>query len=190
MIPLSDSEIELAARHLNLTDLTVSVRREWGAENPDHRPRIHGALEAFRAATPDLLTSISHAPGLGGWAAARTFKQVLAGAGAPPRGLGFDLEKSARVTEALVRRVCRVPGEFEQAPSPAALWTAKEAAYKSLRGPDQPTLASEIEIVSWGTLSRFETFTASFRRNPTGLKIRGVSWSQDEYRLSLAVFEP
>lgn len=77
------------------------------------------------------------------------------------RPCGFDLETIARVKEPIVARIAS-PDEVSEAPAPAALWTAKEAAFKALASFKQPQTVSQIRIGAWknlpGSPSRFGTF--------------------------------
>lgn len=111
--------------------------------------------------------SKSHAPGLAGFI--QTQDRLL--------GLGFDIEKTERVTAEVAARICQNPKEFSQAPSPASLWTAKEATYKALRGPAQPQTVSQVCLENWQKHdSQFETYNfhplgAQFKRENKGLVI-------------------
>lgn len=62
--------------------------------------------------------------------------------------VGFDIEQTARVLPAVALRVSDEE-QMRLAPSPAALFVAKEAAFKSLRGSRQPKVLSEVEILEW-----------------------------------------
>lgn len=62
---------------------------------------------------------------------------------------GIDLESAARVRADVLARVC-TPGEVEAAPTPDALWTAKEAAFKAcVNGGGLSQVLSQIEIHDW-----------------------------------------
>ena len=69
---------------------------------------------------PLLSISISHCPSLGMYAWEKK-----------PTYLGIDVEITHRVSLRVAQRVSKNPLEWKRAPSPAFLWTAKEAAYKA-----------------------------------------------------------
>ncbi len=110
-------------------------------------------------------TSISHTRTLGGFAFATTKRQV-----------GFDLEPVTRkISEAAYSRAAtseerNMLSEFtwparsqlqvlmakqqRQILQPIALWVIKEAAWKALRGPQQPKTISQIKILSLTILAQ------------------------------------
>lgn len=131
-------------------ELRFSV--DWGASAPGGRARLRAAIAESigRPGDRDVLdlsrppafadgfASVSHGPLGGGFAFSRS------------RPLGFDLEPLERVREAAALRLARSEDELRQAPSPAALWCAKEAAFKALYVPGpQPTTASSMAIAGW-----------------------------------------
>lgn len=85
----------------------------------------------------DLKISISHAQGLGGWVQAETSSE-----------LGFDIEVSSRLRIHPVKRISS-PQELTSAPSPAHLWTAKEASFKALSYKYSLQTLSQIETQKW-----------------------------------------
>jgi phosphopantetheinyl transferase (holo-ACP synthase) len=72
-------------------------------------------------------------------------------------GIGIDVESASRVTERVCHRVCASALELASSPTPAMLWTAKEAAFKALsnfstrnhESAAMPEVISQIEIVNW-----------------------------------------
>jgi 4'-phosphopantetheinyl transferase EntD len=125
--------------------------------------RIEDLSEAPRL--PEGSVSISHCRLLGGWAFSATSQR-----------LGLDIEQIARVRPELALRMSN-ESEMEEAPHPAALWTAKEAAFKYLRGERQPLTAKEIRVTSWSlTAQGFYRFSAVYE----GEIIPGVSWAQGD----------
>jgi hypothetical protein len=106
--------------------------------------------------------SISHCRSLGGWAYSSTASR-----------LGFDIEQMDRARPEVVVRQGR-PEELKEAPHPAALWTAKEAAFKYLFGDGQPLTAKAIEIGEWSDAgSGILRFSARFEAEV----FSGYSWS-------------
>jgi 4'-phosphopantetheinyl transferase len=150
--------------------LSFSVSRDWGSDCDGYREKIRAGIAALSPTD----SSISHTQGLGGFAA------IL---GAENRKIGFDIEVIARVTPQIAGRVRTTADELSLAPSPAHLWVAKEAAFKALKGPQQPKLISEIHIVDWQkTKSQFETFRV------TGLNSRGAVFIQSSFAFGVFIF--
>ncbi len=127
----------------------------WGSSAPEYRTQLRRALceklismgvQFDREQVMDLSKwplaeginiSLSHCPEAGGWAITDWHQSV-----------GFDLEVPKRVKAEVVARVSN-PSEVSSAPSAAALWVAKEASFKALRGPRQPLLISQVQISNW-----------------------------------------
>ena len=119
--------------------------------------------------------SISHSNYLGG--AAYAADQV-----------GFDIEETARVLPAVALRVSDEQ-QMRIAPSPAMLFVAKEAAFKSLRGPRQPRVLSEVEIISWQTHNFSQPlyyFTAQLKGQP--FQWFGVCFEDSQTTVGISVF--
>ena len=189
------------AEFLQVPSVELFVSPDCGAGKPGHRELIrahlaaqvgssHGSVEPLEKSqlqsnlTSSLaVASISHAPGLGGYALVRKSERTSR------LQIGFDLEVVARVTEPIARRVCLTAAEFERAPNAAALWAAKEAAYKSLQGPAQPQTVAEVEITSWTTRSQFETFAFHTRQKSENLKYLGLCWQEDRHQFALAIVQ-
>ncbi|WP_413559029.1 4'-phosphopantetheinyl transferase family protein [Bdellovibrio sp. HCB209] len=147
MLIIDNHKLESLRKHLNCPDLQVYAYAEWGSKNPDHRQLIHAHRDriVLNSATP-LHSSIAHTQGMG----------ILV---ISPHPVGVDIESTSRITEPAVKRVAR-PGEYEQAPSAASLWTAKEACFKALRTFKQPSVLSGFSVGSWQKIaSQFETFS-------------------------------
>jgi hypothetical protein len=124
--------------------LLVSAFTEFGADKPDYRARLRAQSELAKSAR----VSRSHSTTAGGFAqSARA-----------DRGLGFDLETTARITLPVVRRISTAE-ELQAAGSVwPRLWVAKEACFKALQGPQQPKLVSDLHIGGWQRQSsQFDT---------------------------------
>lgn len=144
---LSIEDVEQLRKVLKLPTLEFILRPTWGSLSSSHRQEIHSHLEKRKHEVHDICaSSISHCRSLGGFAFS---------AFAPDQKiqLGFDVEEDLRVTDEIARRICKSSEEFSVAPSAVSLWTAKEAAFKVLKGPLQPRVVSEIELRDWNILS-------------------------------------
>lgn len=122
-------------------------------------------------------SSISHTQDLGGYVFLPMTESAYADA------IGLDIEIISRVTDPIVKRICKTEQEFKNAPSAAALWCAKEAAFKALRGADQPQVISEIEISEWKTNSHFETFSFF----SLGVRQSGLCLRKGVYQFAIAL---
>lgn len=182
---ISAAEIEKIRTLLGLPHLEVVLRPTWGSENLSYRDEIHGELKKKMAkAYPFSDSSISHCRSMGGFAfTVYDSNHVI--------GLGFDLEEDSRVTPEIAQRVCKKEDEFSNAPSAASLWSAKEAAFKSLKGPKQPKVVSEIEITGWQKVdSQFET---AFVKDPQAFgssRIQGVLIKKAPYTFAFFTASP
>lgn len=149
---MNDAEAFLRAK-LGDPELRLIVAKDHSSLSPDFRARLRARIadelrvhDDERARVLDLKTpllraagrylSISHCPVAGGFVVSR-------------KPVGLDLEVASRVKPAVIARISR-PGELESAPGAAALWAAKEAAFKALQHAERsPDLASQIEIGDW-----------------------------------------
>jgi phosphopantetheinyl transferase (holo-ACP synthase) len=179
---LSAQEIEIICRYLQLENLEIVLRPTWGSKNPDFRENLHGELKKRMAkAYPFSDSSISHCPSMGGFAFT-TFDSdhVLQ--------IGFDIEEDARVRTETAQRICETLAEYQEAPSNASLWTAKEAAFKCLKGPRQPLVVSAVELTNWQTVdSRFETAEAKDPHQFNYARIQGIVVKKPPYTLTFFV---
>ena len=138
---ISTAQIEILKKLLSAPELQVFVQENWGSQDPTHRESLREFAQNFAHA----FTSRSHTQGAGVFVA--HFSAV-----------GVDIEVSDRVTPAVVARIASAE-ELKAAPSPASLWSAKEAAFKALYAFDQPPVVSKISIGDWKKIdSRTETF--------------------------------
>ncbi len=75
--------------------------------------------------------------------------------------LGVDAEKSSRVTDKVLKKIKK---ESDDAIAQNSfLWVAKEAAFKALQGPSQPTAFSLINIKNWSDVGPFSLFTFQWK---------------------------
>ena len=79
--------------------------------------------------------------------------------------MGFDLEQPARAKEKTVLRISNKE-ELSASPSPASLWSAKEAAYKSVSSILSGAAIRQISVFDWkpflkGQGSKFEKHSKS-----------------------------
>ncbi|MGE0763527.1 MAG: hypothetical protein AB7N80_09645 [Bdellovibrionales bacterium] len=189
---------------LGLKNVHLLWRRDWRAQEQNHRPILRAAaLESLRelaqSKTPavslpanlkdvfqDLkkppqvtgfTVSISHCPLAGGFAVAFSDEGQL----------GFDLENAAQVTPEIALRVSSKQ-ELEQAPSPACLWTAKEATFKSLLGPAQPLVLSAIHLHNWHVLERGVWLFSAEIQQLKAARIRGILKQENDLIVGLSQF--
>ncbi len=114
----------------------AEVKTQWGARQDNHRLELHQAVQDFRE------FSISHAPEAGGYfAVAPTSSRTLP--------VGFDIEKAERVRSIVIKRVMNSGDDVPLRVPQSLVWSAKEAAFKSLKGPGQPVVISEIMVFDW-----------------------------------------
>lgn len=165
-------------RALNLARCSALVSSEGGASAANFREAIQ-TTKAALGSWVDLF-SISHAPTLGGFLAVQITPD------SPILDIGFDVEEISRVRRPVIERVCADPCELTIAPSGAALWCAKEAAFKSFRGPHQPQVISEIFIHEWRHESQFETFIGEYRHSLVRLKSVGFTFSKETHQFAVA----
>ncbi|MEK2647098.1 4'-phosphopantetheinyl transferase family protein [Bdellovibrio sp. BCCA] len=171
---LSQSTIEFLQKSL-VSDLQVFAKPEWGSQNPSHRELIRTELAEVFSNT-DLKTSVSHCEGMG----------VVVVSRSP---LGVDVEVRAHVEEKIVARVSSNE-EVLAAPSPASLWSAKEAIFKALRSYNQPSVVSKISVGAWKNIdSQTETYRLlhpEIHGSPS--ENRGVVMHFGEHTYSFFVF--
>lgn len=156
----------------------------WG---PSARSTIREALFAVTAQpewldlakpphAPGLYASISHCDQGGGFCVSET------------RPVGFDVELAVRVSERTVARICAGADEVRSAPSPAALWCAKEAAFKSLLSTGfQPSIVAAITTTDWRASDATSAFhceaflepqtTSASKGSTRAPRLEGVVWS-------------
>jgi hypothetical protein len=180
-------------RHLDLEDAELQVGREWASDAKDHRQLLRAAVAAKlnlnEAQRFDLMNlscpprvegvsiSLSHCPRAGGFL---LWPQKSA-------QIGFDLEDPGRIQGAVVERISTL-AELNAAPSPALLWVAKEATFKSLFGPSQPAAISTIFVAKWESI---EPSIWGFHAQVQGLNdkwIKGVAATFMNLVLGLAKF--
>ncbi|MGZ5278452.1 MAG: 4'-phosphopantetheinyl transferase superfamily protein [Pseudobdellovibrionaceae bacterium] len=179
---LARSEVETIQKYLQLENLEIVLRPDWGSQNPNYRESLHGELKKRMAkAYPFSDSSISHCPTMGGFAFTMfDSNHVLQ--------IGFDIEEDSRVRVETARRICHIAAEYEAAPSPASLWTAKEAAYKCLKGSKQPAILSHVEVTNWQTVSsQYETVEIKNAHQFNYTRIQGIVVKKQPYTLTFFI---
>ncbi len=143
---------------------------EWSAKNPNYRQNIRHCLATKlsshfsrvqlaqlydlnrRPEASDRFISISHCKLLGGFALSQ-FR------------VGFDVEETQRISQAILKRVCD-ESELQDCPQLEFLWVAKEAGFKAL-SQEQPTLMISNLVISdfvcFDWASHYENQVFSFR---------------------------
>ncbi|MFN7263229.1 MAG: 4'-phosphopantetheinyl transferase superfamily protein [Pseudobdellovibrionaceae bacterium] len=160
---------------LKVPDLEIRISSHW-----NEKGRAQLQEHFIQHALPDWQTgnlSLSHTKDLGGYLCSHS------------AFVGFDIETIERVREDMVLRVSNYQ-ELQEAPSPAALWCAKEAVFKALLKLQQPKVLSSIQITGWKTDSQFETFTLG---NPESFGVqfsRGLIFELAPHSFSFFVCRP
>lgn len=147
----SSDDLKNLREFFKITSLDVELRPNWGSQNFGYREDLHGDLKKKMAhAYPFSDSSIAHCRSVGGYAfTTYDSNHVIS--------LGFDIEEDSRVSKEVVSRICKDTQEVDLAPSFSSLWTAKEAAFKALKGAKQPQTISSVVLTDWKKLSHFET---------------------------------
>ncbi len=157
-----------------IPQLITSHNGQWNSLEPGYREIIRADLkQKIQSITPaaslnelddlkkpprpkDWSVSIAHCLTLGGWAAVPR-----------PWRVGLDIEQLKRVSNAIVDRVSGNE-ERKLAPTVAALWGAKESAFKALEH-EQPKVIAQITIDQWHSDPRgWLVFKSSTHRTLTG----------------------
>ncbi len=161
--------------------LQLHLRPEWGSQHSGFRQAIKDDIQLKKFSLSQV--SISHEQNLGGYL---LDPDIEAGTRHSfVNDIGFDLEITGRVSRPVALRVSNID-ELTLAPSAASLWTAKEACFKSLRGPEQPQLLSQLELGQWQKkTSHLETvqLISVDGKTPSSTGF-GVVIHQDNYTLS------
>lgn len=180
---LTPDEIQKLRTLLQLPGFEAELRPEWGSHFHGHSEKIHSEINSrLQSGKSRGSSSISHCPGLGGFAITNADPQIQ---------IGFDVEETARVSEAIARRVCVTSEEFLRAPSPASLWAAKEAGFKALRGPRQPSVVSALEIYDWKKAgSQYETASLKHGQFDSSSRIEGVLFKKSSFTFAFFVLRP
>lgn len=179
-------EIDEIKKRLGLQHFEIRLSSAWGSRENESRENLHLHLKnTIPENFPRAAVSVSHSMSLGGYAFTKDSGVQI----------GLDIEETERVTDEVARRVCKTLLEFTTAPSPASLWTAKEASYKALLGPHQPTVISDMRVGNWESpaetvFSHLETF--QFHKDDLRHKFNnhGAVTSKDLYTIAFFSFRP
>jgi hypothetical protein len=182
---IDPQQFGIIKEHLGLKDLKLFLDNEVGSTSEGFRSIIRQHLvrelstandftvtEALKEALMDLEKipecefagiSVSHCRQLGGFFLCM-----------PKAEVGFDIEEQGRISEAVLRRVCR-DEEFEALGvfEPSFLWVAKEATIKAARKNPEVKVYSDTYILGWedrgGGVYSFDAQTKS--RTPLGVGV-------------------
>lgn len=156
--------------------IRLDVRKEWASTTDDHRAEIRAALGEARE------FSISHCPMAGGY--------VALNPGSSLKSLGLDLEVFSRIRKPVVERIRNPKEEFPQHLPFQLLWSAKEAAFKSLKGREQPSVVGHAITLHWREIApdlwRFSFFSQTFG-NPSFPYQGGYIWLEGEMLVGLCL---
>ena len=178
---LSAQDLQEIRQILELPKIEVILKKRWGSENPSHREEIHGEVKKRMGQLgPFFDASIAHTQSLGGFSFIQYPQESVI-------QIGMDLEVIARTQEATVQRVSS-DNEYAAAPSPAALWVAKEASFKSLKGPQQPKTIGQLVIGDWKKhSSHIETYSLLNIKDFKFASNQGLVLSKENHAFSLFV---
>jgi|GEM_PF-1534435 len=152
-------EIEVQ-RFFKDSALKLELRSDWGSQNDSYRNKIRSYIYHEISMDADFM-NLEITPNPADWAISISHCRDLGGIFWRPRttenssSLGFDLELNLRCKAEVMGRVS-TPEEMSEAPSMAALWTAKEAAFKAIPRMSQPASVSQIQIGLWKKLPSAE----------------------------------
>jgi phosphopantetheinyl transferase (holo-ACP synthase) len=129
--------------------LTFELLPQFASSAPDYRNKLRAHLYNRIQQTSLLnldeiprlqhgFVSISHCPTLGGYVLSKD-------------PIGFDIEETTRVELRFVERMAHP--DDTKGPTPAALWCAKEAAFKALAD-QQPQVIAQIAVNNWKTIDQ------------------------------------
>lgn len=148
---------------------------DWGSDTPNNREHLREYRKAHQGNF--LYSSISHCNNLG----------FLVFCNYP---IGIDIEQSARVKWNVVERISSHEEiqEIELAMLPANfLWCAKEASYKALKGFNQPSIASAINITDWSAGMGLYQFKLGNLQDFTEVE-KQVGWVHEFQQWTLSTF--
>lgn len=137
------------------TKAYIQISPKWcaGTTNTKKRNRkmLQAALDRAQAKNKNLpFQSLSHSRQVGGFALA-------------DKPIGFDLESKPREISEKATRWFSRPAELKAVKSSLILWVMKEAAFKALRGPNQPENLRQIKITNARRVSQNEKIEFSFQ---------------------------
>lgn len=102
--------------------------------------------------------------------------------------VGLDLEEIDRVAPAAAARVASPRDHGHGALTPARTWSAREAAFKALKGDCQPQVVSQIALTDWDERPHG---ILRFRFQAMGVSAGdGFLWDDGEFQYALAVWTP
>lgn len=170
-----EEELKSLKDYLGVQEFASEMHIHWGSKTDGSRHELEQALQTSLKKFNSALFSISHSLDLGGFVIAKDPRLV---------GVGLDIESCGRITPEVVQRVCKTPEEFQACPDHRLLWACKEAAYKALKGPNQPQVMSQIEIHGWQNASHFKTCTATVTKSKS---LKGLVLIRGEFVISIFV---
>lgn len=147
------------------------IDSSWGSQTDLNKSQINSALESQKISNPHFqFHSKSHCPNAG---------SILLSS----HPCGVDIELEPRLEEHIIQRVSNQT-EIKESPDLKRLWSAKEAAFKSLKNIQQPKVISAIDCHSWKKLLDFPfyEFQASVNQQVVGF---GYSYLSAEFSLSI-----
>ncbi len=159
---LGETIRDAAADALAIPELEFIFSDSFSAARPGFRERIRGALAARFPSESARMRDLSQVPRHAEFSISISHDREYGGVAIVPlpSRVGFDIEETGRVTQAIAERV-RGAGDAP-APSPAHLWVAKEATFKCQFLGHQPKTSTQIAIQEWtGLTSKIFLFRAT-----------------------------
>ncbi len=180
IIQIDANDKKAFQKNLALSDLDIHIHSDLGSQIDDHSKKIHSLLNEQKKRYPhSLVSSISHAKGLGGFCYVTSPNNKTV-------GIGLDIEQFSRVRPEIIYRVRFNDEEINEMPSPGSLWTAKESIFKSLRGETQPLVVTSLQIGNWKKISsHIETFELINKSEFKVLSGLGMILQKSDYQIAI-----
>ena len=106
--------------------------------------------------------------------------------------LGFDLEQAGRAKERTALRIASNEEELHQSPSPSALWSAKEAIYKSIHPLQNSIHVKQISVFDWISIQETQKpealTTYDYQFEIKNKKGKGFVYFSDEILIAVSFY--
>ena len=179
LYPLNNQNSLLDQRKKIRKQLTEEIEKSWpNTLSVEQKKKL--LIPGTLAQVPFASLSISHSAFIGGFIISPG-TQV---------SLGFDLERVERAKKRTALRISS-KSEFYQSPSPSFLWSAKEAAYKSVHSFQKTISIKKISIFDWTPTEKkkldvLKIYNYQFKVNNTNGK--GFICSSDNIIIAMSFY--